>query len=94
LRISDAYASLRKVSGFSRRGASVVLAPLQQFPARPLLDLYNELVIRVEGYSVGGEPLTDDRAEITRNIDAFHKVMAVRPVFSWTPAQIKERMVM
>jgi len=92
--IDNAYGALRRMSGFSRRGETVLLRPLQLFPARSLISAYNELIIRVDGYVLDGKPLTSDRAEIVLNMDAFHKVMAVRPVFSWAPAQIKERMVM
>jgi hypothetical protein len=46
-----------------------------------LIDLYDELVTSVEGYGYSGAALTD-RESIVRNMDAYHKVAAMAPLFS------------
>lgn len=48
---------------------------------RVLLELYDELVLGVSGYSVAGTPLADDQSAIRREMDAYHKVQAVQQLF-------------
>jgi hypothetical protein len=86
-----AYLEVRRIAGFSHRGAPNVLTPSQTLAARTLVRLYGNLILRVEGYAVGGEPLTENRGEIVRTMDTFHKVIAARSLFAWTAAQMKER---
>jgi hypothetical protein len=51
------------------------------YPVRPLLNLYDELIEAVEGYSVsGGVPLIG-RERIGREMDAFHKLAALHALF-------------
>jgi hypothetical protein len=52
------------------------------FPsAQPLfVSLYDELIQRVEGYSIGGRAL-EGREEIVREMDLFHKAEAARGLF-------------
>ena len=49
---------------------------------RVLLELYDQLILAVDGYTVGGKPLTEDRAAIIREMDALHKIQAVQQVFN------------
>lgn len=39
--------------------------------------LYDEFIVRVEGYAFNGEPLGDNRATIVNHMDTYHKVIAV-----------------
>lgn len=48
---------------------------------RVLLELYDELILGVDGYSVGGNPLVDEQIAIRREMDAYHKVQAVQQLF-------------
>jgi hypothetical protein len=45
-----------------------------------LIDLYNQLILAVEGYSVGGRPL-ESPEQIQREMDAYHKTIAVQQLF-------------
>lgn len=49
---------------------------------RVLLALYDELILGVDGYSVGGHPLGTDRDAIKREMDGYHKLEAVQQLFS------------
>ena len=64
-----------RVIGGSRTGKTVYV-PRQKV----LLGFYDELVTGVEGYSVAGEPLRD-LVSVRREMDAFHKVVAVQQLF-------------
>lgn len=77
-----ARAGVRRAVSGARRGAPVVLSPLEPLQARTLVVLYDELILRVEGYALNGEPLREARAQINCHMDAFHKVQAARPLFS------------
>lgn len=46
-----------------------------------MADLYDELIISVDGYSVGGTALAD-AAAVKREMDTFHKVAAIRLLFA------------
>ncbi|MGA9671135.1 MAG: hypothetical protein WBQ94_18135 [Terracidiphilus sp.] len=80
----------RRIAGNTRRGAPVILSPIQPLAAQTLIALYDELIVGVEGYSVNGLPLGDQRAEIVRTMDAFHKFRAAEPLFAGV-AGMKER---
>ena len=55
-----------------------------------LVDLYDELIVSVEGYAVNGEPLTDDRDEIIASMDTYHKVAAAESLFTPVAAKVDE----
>lgn len=46
-----------------------------------LADMYDELVISVEGYAVGGSPLTSPQ-QIAKEMDTWHKVSAITVLFA------------
>lgn len=56
-----------------------------QSPQATLTRLYDELIQSVEGYSVGGAPLSG-REAIIRDMDACHKAVAVQQIFPSTAA--------
>lgn len=64
------------IVGGSRTGRTIY--PVKE---KILLKLYDELIQSVDGYSVGGEALTE-REAICREMDAFHKVAAAGQLFS------------
>ncbi len=51
----------------------------------PLVELYNKLIVRTEGYAVGGAPLT----EPARHMDAIHKITAVALLFRPKPIKLE-----
>ena len=63
------------IVGDRRRGRTIIPSSQQLF-----VSLYDELIRRVEGYSVGGRPL-EGRDEIVREMDSFHKSVAARALF-------------
>lgn len=64
------------IVGGSRTGKTIYMG------AQLLLaKLYDELVVSVDGYSIGERPLTDDRSEIVREMDMLHKVIAAQELF-------------
>jgi hypothetical protein len=74
------------VVGGSRNGTTIYGKRHQA-----LLDIYDELIVDVDGYSVGGTPLGHGldvpRAQavkqiIVREMDAFHKFMAAQQLFA------------
>lgn len=67
--------SRSRVVGGSRSGKTI-------YPGAQMLlaTLYDELVVRVEGYCVNGEPLAD-RTVIVREMDLLHKVTAAQEIF-------------
>jgi len=75
--------SRSQVVGGSRTGKTRWLG------AQPtLVELYDELITAVDGYSVNGQVLdfdNPDREAIIRNMDTFHKVVAAEALF--TPVQ-------
>jgi hypothetical protein len=81
-RYHAARAGVRRAVSGARRGSPVILSPVEPLQARTLVALYDELVLRVEGYAFNGEPLPEDRVQIKAHMDAFHKVQAARPLFS------------
>jgi len=85
----NASTRVRRTAGVTRRGPAVFLAPEQSITAPALAALYDELILRVDGYAVNGEPLTDDREKIAANMDTFHKVKATRWLFSRVMSEAK-----
>ena len=69
------------IVGGSRKGMTVYHGA-----QRTLAALYDELVLRVEGYVVNGAPL-EGREAIARHMDTYHKVAAVARLF--TPQEIE-----
>lgn len=51
----------------------------------PLVELYNKLIVRVEGYAVAGQPLT----EPAHHMDAIHKITAVALLFRPKPIKLE-----
>ncbi len=66
------------VAGGSRNSTTIIPSA---YPS--LVRLYDELIEGVEGYSVSGRPL-DGRDEIAREMDGFHKSVAVSRLFQTT----------
>lgn len=77
--------SRAQVVGGSRRGTTVYHGA-----QRTLAALYDELIIAVEGYTVGDSVLTADAAAIRRYIDTYHKVSAVVKLFAPAEVEIEE----
>ena len=74
-------ASRSVIVGGSRRGTTRWMA------AQPTLaELYDELILSVEGYAVNGQELGDDHDAIVAEMDTFHKVAAADVLFS--PADV------
>jgi hypothetical protein len=63
------------VAGGSRNGITVIPSG-----HGVLVKLYDELIERVEGYSISGREL-NDREDIVRDMDAFHKSAVVAQLF-------------
>jgi hypothetical protein len=72
--------SRSRVVGGSRKGVTQWMGA-----QATLIDLYDELVLSVDGYTVDGEPLGEDRTGIVVEMDAYHKVAAADALFA--PAQ-------
>jgi hypothetical protein len=73
-------ASRSRVIGGSRTGKTQWLGA-----QATLAELYDELVLSVDGYTVDGAELCDKRDEIVQYMDTYHKVAAADLLFS--PAQ-------
>lgn len=69
------------IVGGSRKGMTVYHGA-----QRTLAALYDELIVRVEGYVLNGAPL-EGREAIARHMDTYHKVAAVARLF--TPQEIE-----
>jgi hypothetical protein len=63
------------VAGGSRNGITVIPSGHSV-----LVELYGELIERVEGYSIGGRAIAD-KNEVVREMDAFHKSAVVAQLF-------------
>jgi hypothetical protein len=55
-----------------------------------LVDLYDELILSVEGYVANGEPVCDDREMIIASMDTYHKVAAAEALFTPVSASVDE----
>lgn len=69
-------ASRSTIVGGHRRGKTVYHGA-----QAVLVDLYDELIVRVEGYQVNGTPLSEAES-IAREMDAFHKFVAANALFA------------
>lgn len=79
-RIYSRASSRSRIIGGTRTGKTMWLG------AQPeLIKLYDELILDVEGYLVGGAKPSRD--SIIENMDAYHKVSAAEQLFS--PADVK-----
>jgi hypothetical protein len=54
-----------------------------------LVELYDELIDSVEGYTFGGAPITE-REQIIERMDTYHKVVAAEALFTPAAAAIEE----
>lgn len=73
------------VVGGTRRGVTRWLGA-----QAALIDLYDDLIQSVDGYTVSGRDLGEDRDAIVREMDAFHKVAAADVLFSPAAPAISE----
>lgn len=69
-------ASRSRVVGGSRTGKTIYSGAQVT-----LAELYDELILSVDGYAVNGVPLADDKEAIRRSMDMLHKVMAAQEMF-------------
>lgn len=77
--------SRSKVIGGSRTGKTLWLGA-----QATLATLYDELIVSVDGYSINGQPLGDDREQIIASMDTYHKVAAAEALFSPAAPAIEE----
>jgi hypothetical protein len=75
--------SRSRVIGGSRNGKTQWLGA-----QATLADLYDELIVSVDGYTVDGE--TPDREAIVEYMDTYHKVAAVDQLFAPAAAMVDE----
>lgn len=75
--------SRSRIVGGSRRGKTVWLGPQPM-----LVELYDELILSVEGYRVDGVDLGTDREAIVAEMDTYHKVAAADVLFSPAVANV------
>lgn len=78
-------ASRSRIIGGSRKGTTVWLGA-----QATLAEIYDELILGVDGYMVKGVELNDDRDAITASMDTYHKVMAADVLFSPAVPNISE----
>ncbi len=76
--------SRAQVIGGSRKGETIYHGA-----QRTLAALYDELIVRVEGYTVNGVAL-EDRNAIPMLMDTYHKVAAVARLFAPQEIEIEE----
>lgn len=77
--------AISKVIGGARKGSTTVYS-LQR---KLLLELYDQLILSVEGYGVAGKPL-EGPEQIRREMDGYHKAEAVAQLFSTQPEAAAE----
>jgi hypothetical protein len=77
--------SRSRVIGGSRKNKTVWLGP-----QATLVELYDELILSVEGYQVNGVDLGADREAIVAEMDTYHKVAAADVLFSPAAANLSE----
>jgi hypothetical protein len=77
--------AISKVIGGTRKGSTTVYSLRNKL----LLDLYDQLILSVEGYGVAGKPL-EGTEQIRREMDAFHKAEAVAQLFNTQPEAAAE----
>ena len=69
-------ASRSRVIGGSRTGKTIYSGA-----QITLAELYDELILSVDGYAFHGVPLADDKEAIRSKMDMLHKVMAAQELF-------------
>jgi hypothetical protein len=72
--------AISKVIGGTRKGSTTVYSLRNKL----LLDLYDQLILSVDGYGVAGKPL-EGAEQIRREMDAYHKAEAVAQLFNTQP---------
>lgn len=77
--------SKSRIIGGSRKGKTLWLGP-----QATLVELYDELIVSVDGYQVNGASLGDDRDRIVAEMDTYHKVAAADILFSPAAANVLE----
>lgn len=70
-----------------KSGRDKVLLPSRM---QSLIALYDRLILSVSGYCIEGQPLTEDKQQIIRHMDAQHKSAAMRDLFGSEILMIKE----
>lgn len=90
-RYQRASSQMRRTAAVRRAKATEFLAPEPGITAQVRAALYDELILKVEGYAVNGEPLSDDREKIIANMDTFHKVGAAGWLFSRVMSETEGR---
>lgn len=75
----------RSVVSAGRKGTTRYLGA-----QRTLVDLYDELVCDVEGYTAHGEPLNNRPDLIKQHMDTYHKAQAAGAIFQPVDARIHE----
>ena len=78
-------ASRSRIVGGSRNGKTVWLGA-----RATLAELYDELILSVQGYTVNGVELGADRAAIVAEMDLYHKVAAADALFSPASANVTD----
>jgi hypothetical protein len=81
-RYRDASSRSLAVGG-SRTGRTVYLGA-----HATLCDLYDELILSVDGYAIGDQALTTDKPLILARMDAFHKLVAMKTLIDPSPTVI------
>ena len=75
----------RSVVSTGRRGTTRYLGAQST-----LVDLYDELIVSVDGYTANGEPLNNRPDLIKQHMDAYHKAQAAGAIFQPVDARIHE----
>lgn len=74
--------AISKVIGGTRTGATTIYSLRNKL----LLELYDQLILAVEGYGVAGKPL-EGAEQIKREMDGYHKAEAVAQLFTTRESQ-------
>jgi hypothetical protein len=77
--------SRSRIVGGSRKGKTLWIGPQPT-----LVELYDELIVSVDGYQVNGVELDADRDAIVAEMDTYHKVAAADILFSPAAANFSE----
>ncbi|MDR3797961.1 MAG: hypothetical protein P4K93_07400 [Terracidiphilus sp.] len=77
--------SRSRIIGGSRKAKTLWLGPQPT-----LVELYDELIVSVDGYQANGAELGADREAIVAEMDAYHKVAAADVLFSPAAANLSE----
>lgn len=77
--------SRSRIVGGSRKAKTLWMGP-----QATLVELYDELIVSVDGYQVNGVELGADRDVIVAEMDTYHKVAAADVLFSPAAANLSE----